>query len=209
MPDPAVVGGQGMATWMSELACCAGSNRIVTTDVGQHQMWTAQHYPLADAGGWLTSGGLGTMGFGIPAAIGAALAAPQAGALCITGDGSLLMNVAELATLAETGADVKILVLDNGGLGMVRQQQSLFYQQRLTASGYSHPTSISRLAEAFGIPAMDLGAMGPIGASNLRRLFHRRGPLLVRVPVREAAMVLPMVAPGAANTQMLLEAESA
>lgn len=187
-----------------QLSRLAGPHRIVTTDVGQHQMWVAQHYPLTAAENWLTSGGLGTMGFGIPAAIGAALACPAAGALCITGDGSLLMNVQELATLADTEADVKIVVFDNGGLGMVRQQQSLFYQRHHTGSVYSRGTAICALARAFGVPALDLEqASHPL--ATLRDVFVQPGPMLVRAPIQHAEMVLPMVAPGAANTEMILE----
>src|SRR5690606_24346203 len=113
---------------------------IVTTDVGQHQMWVAQTFPFSNPRRWLTSGGLGTMGFGLPAAIGAALAAPDAATICFSGDGSLLMNLQELATLAELQLNVKIVLLDNASLGLVRQQQQLFYGQRFVASMYSRPT---------------------------------------------------------------------
>ncbi|MGQ0700037.1 MAG: biosynthetic-type acetolactate synthase large subunit [Panacagrimonas sp.] len=191
-------------TLIAEIARLAGRERAITTDVGQHQMWMAQHYPIARPEGWLTSGGLGTMGFGIPAAIGAALANPEHGALCVTGDGSLLMNVQELATLADLGLDVKIVVLDNGGLGMVRQQQSLFYQRQHTASAYPRGTSICALAEAFGIPAVDLGlARNPQAA--LRRAFAQAGPMLVRAPVDPEELVLPMVAPGKSNIEAIAE----
>ena len=105
----------------------APAGTIVCTDVGQHQMWVAQGYPFAEPGTFLTSGGLGTMGFGLPAAIGAALANPGRRVLCISGDGSFQMNIQELATLAELGLPVTILLLNNGHLGLVRQQQELFY----------------------------------------------------------------------------------
>ena len=180
----------------------AGPERAITTDVGQHQMWMAQHYPMARPQRWLTSGGLGTMGFGIPAAIGAALANPEHGALCVTGDGSLLMNVQELATLADLGLDVKIVVFDNGGLGMVRQQQSLFYQRHHTASVYPRGTSICALAEAFGIPAVDLGRVRHPRAA-LRRAFAQPGPMLVRAPIGNEEMVLPMVTPGMSNIEVI------
>ncbi|MGQ0528345.1 MAG: biosynthetic-type acetolactate synthase large subunit [Panacagrimonas sp.] len=187
---------------IAQIARLAGPQRAVTTDVGQHQMWMAQSYPLRDPQRWLTSGGLGTMGFGIPAAIGAALASPQHGALCVTGDGSLLMNVQELATLADLALDVKIVVFDNGGLGMVRQQQSLFYQRQHTASNYARGTSICALAEAFGIPAIDLGTSRDPRAA-LRRAFAQAGPMLVRAPIAAEQHVLPMVAPGASNLEVI------
>jgi acetolactate synthase-1/2/3 large subunit len=105
----------------------------ITTDVGQHQMWVAQAYPFNRAGQWISSGGLGTMGFGLPAAIGMALAQPERKVVCFSGDGSLLMNIQELATAAEHDLDIKIIILNNRHLGLVRQQQSLFYDRNLSA----------------------------------------------------------------------------
>jgi acetolactate synthase-1/2/3 large subunit len=175
---------------------------IVTTDVGQHQMWVAQRFPFARPDRWLTSGGLGTMGFGLPAAIGAALAEPEATTLCFTGDGSLLMNVQELATLAELDLNVKIVLLDNAALGLVRQQQELFYQRRFVASLYSQPSRFVAIAQAFGIPAFDLAEAAEPHAA-LSNALRRRGPVLIRVPIAATQHVLPMVAPGAANTEAL------
>jgi acetolactate synthase I/II/III large subunit len=175
---------------------------IITTDVGQHQMWVAQCFPFWRPDRWLTSGGLGTMGFGLPAAIGALLAQPSAMAVCFTGDGSLLMNVQELATLAELDLNLKIILLDNAALGLVRQQQELFYRQRFVASTYQRPSSFVAIAKAFGIPAFDLGtASAPHGA--LTNALHTPGPMLVRVPIAAEHHVLPMVAPGAANIEAL------
>jgi acetolactate synthase-1/2/3 large subunit len=175
---------------------------IVTTDVGQHQMWVAQRFPFARPDRWLTSGGLGTMGFGLPAAIGASLAEPDAMTLCFTGDGSLLMNVQELATLAELDLNVKVILLDNAALGLVRQQQELFYQRRFVASMYAQPSRFVSIAQAFGIPAFDLGdADKPREA--LASALRRFGPMLIRVPIAATQHVLPMVAPGAANTEAL------
>src|SRR5690606_11202865 len=136
------------------VAAYAPRDAIVATDVGQHQMWVAQAYPVC-AGRWLTSGGLGAMGFGLPAAIGAALAEPDATVICFTGDGSLLMNIQELATLAELDLNVKIIVMDNGALGLVRQQQELFYGRRFVASSFAQPSAFPGIARAFGVPAVD------------------------------------------------------
>ena len=180
----------------------APADVIVTTDVGQHQMWVAQRFPFVRPDRWLTSGGLGTMGFGLPAAIGAALAAPDATTVCFTGDGSLLMNVQELATLAELDLNVKIVLLDNAALGLVRQQQELFYQRRFVASLFAQPSRFVAISQAFGIPAFDLGeASDPHEA--LERAFSARGPVLIRVPIAATHHVMPMVAPGAANIDAL------
>jgi acetolactate synthase I/II/III large subunit len=180
----------------------APADAIVTTDVGQHQMWVAQRFPFRRPDRWLTSGGLGTMGFGLPAAIGASLVAPDATTLCFTGDGSLLMNVQELATLAELDLNVKIVLLDNAALGLVRQQQELFYQQRLVASLYARPSRFVAIAQAFGIPALDLGDE-PEPHEALSRALKARGPVLIRVPIAATHHVMPMVAPGAANIEAL------
>jgi len=180
----------------------APEDAIVTTDVGQHQMWVAQAFPFQRPDRWLTSGGLGTMGFGLPAAIGASLTAPSATTLCFTGDGSLLMNIQELATLAELDLNVKIVLLDNGSLGLVRQQQELFYRERFVASLFAQPSNFVGIAHAFGIPAVDLErASRPEEA--LRRAICSDGPALIRVPIEAEHHVLPMVAPGAANIDAL------
>lgn len=175
---------------------------IVTTDVGQHQMWVAQAFPFRRPDRWLTSGGLGTMGFGLPAAIGAALAEPTATTVCFTGDGSLLMNIQELATLAELDLNVKIVLLDNAALGLVRQQQELFYRQRFVASRFAQPSNFVAIAHAFGIPAVDLERTARPDEA-LRRAIRSDGPTLIRVPIAAEHHVLPMVAPGAANTEAL------
>lgn len=187
---------------IAALATIMNPDAAITTDVGQHQMWTAQSYPFPRGDRWLTSGGLGTMGFGVPAAIGAALTNPDAGAVCISGDGSLLMCVQELATLAELRANVKIVVMDNGALGMVRQQQSLFYDNHFSGSLYRHPPSCCAIAESFGVPAVDLGFVrDPLQA--LRDAFAQPGPMLIRAPIAAEEMVLPVVLPGAANTEAI------
>lgn len=180
----------------------AGPDAIVTTDVGQHQMWVAQSYPFQRPDRWLTSGGLGTMGFGLPAAIGAALALPDTLAVCFSGDGSLLMNVQELATLAELDLNVKIVVLDNAALGMVHQQQTLFYGASHVASKFQRPTDLCALAQAFGVPAIDLGEADDARVA-LQEAFEVQGPCLIRVPVTMQHHVMPMVAAGKANTEAI------
>lgn len=175
---------------------------IVTSDVGQHQMWVAQAYPFTRPRQWLTSGGLGTMGFGMPAAIGAALAAPDRTVACFSGDGSLLMNLQELATAAEQQVTVKIILLNNSHLGLVRQQQHLFYGKRYCASRFVAQTDFVAIARGFGIPAVDLcEARDPVAA--LEQAIKRSGPCLVNVPIAPEENVYPMVPPGGANRDMI------
>jgi acetolactate synthase I/II/III large subunit len=174
----------------------------VTTDVGQHQMWLAQHLPIQRPRQLLTSGGLGSMGFGLPAAIGAALET-RSRVWCVTGDGSLLLNIHELATLADHALDVAIIVLDNQHLGLVRQQQTLFYQERLSAAAFARPTDFVAIARGFGIAASRLPDASVI-ESALPGLLAQRGPRLIHIPIPAHDLVLPMVAPGAGNHEMVM-----
>lgn len=183
-------------------AACLPADAIITTDVGQHQMKVAQAYPFQKSRTWLTSGGLGTMGFGFPAAIGAALAAPERRVVCFSGDGSFLMNMQELATLAEEDLDVKVILLDNRSLGLVHQQQDLFYGSRFIAVNYSKAIDFAGVAGCFGIPSTRLGdAIDP--AAALEKALCEPGPHLIHAPVDVYDKVFPMVPPGGANSQMI------
>jgi len=184
------------------------SDTIVTTDVGQHQMWVAQAYPVRRPRTLLTSGGLGTMGFGLPAAIGAALAAPGRPVVCVSGDGSILMNIQELATLAELELPVAVLVFNNAQLGLVRQQQELFYGRRYAAAHFTAVPDFAALARAFDVRGLRLDPQrDPLAA--LAGALSMPGPCVIDIPVHEEANVLPMVPPGAANRHMIVHPEPA
>ncbi len=184
------------------VAACLDDEATIATDVGQHQMWVAQAYPLRRPRQWLTSGGLGTMGFGVPAAIGAALAEPERTVVCFTGDGSILMNIQELVTAAEEGANVKIVLMNNATLGLVHQQQTLFYGERLFASQFKSTPDFIKVAQGFGIAAVDLDqAANPCAA--LMEAINRPGPYLIHASIDAEQKVYPMVPPGAANRDMI------
>ncbi|MBR0566228.1 acetolactate synthase large subunit [Azoarcus sp. L1K30] len=184
------------------VASALDDEAVITTDVGQHQMWVAQAYPFRRPRQWLTSGGLGTMGFGMPTALGAALAAPERTVVCFSGDGSIMMNIQELATLAEQGLNVKIVLMNNNALGLVYQQQSLFYGKRTFASRYAGAPDFMKIAEGFGIPAVDLDQCEHPRAA-LAQALQTPGPCLIHASIDREEFVYPMVPPGAANTEMI------
>ena len=184
------------------VAACLPADAIVTTDVGQHQMWVAQALPLARPRQWLTSGGLGTMGFGVPAAIGAALAYPERTVVCFSGDGSLLMNIQEFATAAELGTNIKIILMNNAALGLVYQQQSLFYGRRIFAAKYTRQPDFTGIARAFGLRALDLDNEADPRAALATELAAP-GPALIHASIDVEQKVYPMVPPGAANSEMI------
>ena len=189
---------------INAVAACVDDSAIITTDVGQHQMWTAQAYPLNRPRQWLTSGGLGTMGFGLPAAVGAALANPDRKVICFSGDGSLMMNIQEMATAAENQLDVKIILMNNEALGLVYQQQSLFYQQGVFAATYPGMINFMQIAAGFGLQTCDLNHEADPQAA-LQAIIDRPGPALIHVRIDAEEKVYPMVPPGAANTEMVGE----
>ncbi len=186
---------------VQRLAALTPENAIVTVDVGQHQMWAAQWWPVRRTRAFLTSGGLGTMGFSVPAAMGAALANPGTPVIVLTGDGSLLINIQELATIAENNLDIKICVFNNGHLGLVRQQQELFYGKRYVASRFEARPDFAAIARGFGIPGCAIGIQHDEEA--LRRALSIKGPALLDIAVPETENVYPMVPPGKSNVEAI------
>ncbi len=184
------------------VARIVGEEAIIATDVGQHQMWTAQAYPFSRPQRWLTSGGLGTMGFGLPAAIGAALASPESTVVSFSGDGSLLMNIQELVTAVEEDVNVKVIVMDNHSLGLVHQQQELFYGNRIFAADFKAHVDFAAAAAAFGMKSYDLAATDDPEAI-LHQALTSHGPCLVHAHIDISEKVYPMVPPGAANKDMI------
>lgn len=185
------------------VAALVNSDAIICTDVGQHQMWVAQYYPFSSPRTLLSSGGLGTMGFGLPAAIGAALANPERKVILFTGDGSLLMNIQELATLADLNLDLTIILFNNGHLGLVRQQQELFYDKNYIASRFATNPDFRVIAEGFGITSYDLKDYCDSPVQILSRALAEQKACFVNVPIHYSHNVMPIVPPGAANIESI------
>ncbi|HIH7628313.1 TPA: acetolactate synthase 2 catalytic subunit [Yersinia enterocolitica] len=175
---------------------------VVTTDVGQHQMWTAQHMNFTRPENFITSSGLGTMGFGVPAAVGAQMARPDDMVICVSGDGSFMMNVQELGTIKRKQLPLKIVLLDNQRLGMVRQWQQLFFDGRYSETNLSDNPDFITLASAFNIPGQPITRKDQVDAA-LDALFNSEGPYLLQVSIDELENVWPLVPPGAGNETML------
>lgn len=179
-----------------------GESGLIATDVGKHQMWTAQVYPFSRPRQLLTSGGLGTMGFGLPTAIGASLANPGVPVVLFSGDGSIQMNIQELATAVEQNANVKIIVMNNNSLGLVRQQQNLFYDRQFIGSDFQIDVDFAMIARGFGMKAYSLRP-GENLCGVLAEAIQSPGPCLINVPIGKDEEVYPMVPPGAGNSVML------
>ncbi|BDH44074.1 acetolactate synthase [Salmonella enterica subsp. enterica serovar Choleraesuis] len=187
---------------LKQLADKAPSETVITTDVGQHQMWAAQHMAVSRPENFITSSGLGTMGFGLPAAVGAQVARPQDTVICISGDGSIMMNIQELGTIKRRQLPVKIVLLDNQRLGMVRQWQQLFFEERYSETILTDNPDFLMLANAFGIPGQHITRNDQVEAA-IDALLNSEGPYLLHVSIDALENVWPLVPPGASNSQML------
>jgi acetolactate synthase I/II/III large subunit len=196
--------GQGIyaPALLKDLSQAAGKNAIFTCDVGQHQMWVAQHCRFDRPQAHLTSGGLGTMGYGIPAGIGALLADPSATVITVSGDGSFMMNVQELATIRRYRLPLKILLIDNSQLGMVRQWQELFFDENFSEIDLSDNPDFAEVAHAFGIEAFTIDHRSQVSAA-IARLLGTDGPILCHVRINPRENVWPLVPPNSSNVQMM------
>jgi acetolactate synthase I/II/III large subunit len=217
-PERAELDARGLAEptirFIDELFRYLPDNHIVITDVGQHQMWAAQRYRSSSPRGFMTSGGLGAMGFALPAAIGAQLANPETTVLCISGDGGFQMNIQELATVKRLNLPVKLIIIDNKYLGMVRQWQQLFYKRNYAETDMSDNPNFVAIGYAYGINSRRLRVdavmdpdLGEETASTIKNFLASENPELLVFECPPEANVYPMVPAGAALSEMLLEEE--
>jgi acetolactate synthase-1/2/3 large subunit len=190
--------------FIRQLSRIAPDDTVIACDVGQHQMWVAQHYDFDHPRHHLTSGGLGTMGFGLPAAIGAQFADRNSTVINVTGDGSFMMNAQELATIRRYNLPVKLIVMDNQCLGMVRQQQELFYNNRESQINLDDNPDFVAMARAFDIPALYIERTDQI-RRGIETILAYNGPMLLHVAISREENVWPIVKPGASNTDMIDE----
>ncbi|MFC1925150.1 biosynthetic-type acetolactate synthase large subunit [Chloroflexota bacterium] len=178
-------------------------NAIIVTGVGQHQMWAAQHFCYKNPNSLISSGGLGTMGFDLPAAIGAKTACPEETVWCISGDGSFQMTLQELGTIAQENTAVKIAIMNNGFLGMVRQWQEFFYERRYVVTPLSGPDFV-KLAQAYDIPALRVKTRSEV-VPAIQKAMEHEGPFLIDFMVEPEENLYPMVPPGACLTEIMEE----
>ena len=179
-----------------------GGDAIVTSDVGQHQMWAAQYWDFPAPRKWINSGGLGTMGFGLPAAMGAKVGCPDETVVCIAGDGSVQMNMQELATCAQDGIDIKVFIMNNGYLGMVRQWQELFWDRRYSHVDMGQYPDFVKLADAYGATGIRLTDKSTL-VDDMKTALETPGPVLVDVRVTKEENVYPMIPAGQAARDMV------
>ncbi|MBB5018481.1 acetolactate synthase-1/2/3 large subunit [Chitinivorax tropicus] len=197
-PGPAIYA----PAFLQALSQSMPDDAIVCCDVGQHQMWVAQHMGFNLPRQHLSSGGLGTMGFGLPAAIGAQIAFPERTVINVSGDGSFMMNVQELATIGRYQLPVKIVLLDNAMLGMVKQWQELFFDARYSETDLSDNPDFTQVAAAFGIPARSIHTQAE-QAEALQCLLAEPGPMLLHIKIDRRTNVWPLVPPGKSNLDMM------
>ncbi|GAC1646408.1 MAG: hypothetical protein NVS4B9_38330 [Ktedonobacteraceae bacterium] len=195
LPDPAGI--------LNALYKATNGDAIIVSDVGQHQMWTARLYDWTRPNSHITSGGLGTMGFALPAAMGVKMGVPDAPVWVVAGDGGIQMNIQELATLCQEGLNIKIAIMNNGYLGMVRQWQQFFHSRNYSETPISGPDHV-KLADAYGIVGIRVTERAEIEAA-VKRAMEIEGPVVVEFIIESEANVYPMVPPGTGITTMIEE----
>lgn len=175
----------------------------ILTDVGQHQMWVAQYFPFLTPKSWITSGGQGTMGFGLPTSIGVALSHKESHVYCFSGDGSIMMNLQELSTLKEQNLNVKVILINNEHLGLVKQQQDLFYGSKHSGSKFHFHPDFSLLCQSFGIGYSEWD--WSLGIEGLQKVLERKGPAIIEVRIPSSWGVYPFVPGGKSNQEYVLD----
>jgi acetolactate synthase-1/2/3 large subunit len=206
MTKGAVIKPQYAIKRLHELTRDTGRDTFITTEVGQHQMWAAQHFPFDRPNRWMTSGGLGTMGYGLPAAMGVQIAHRDALVIDIAGEASILMNIQEMATLAQYRLPVKVFILNNQYMGMVRQWQELLHGSRYSESYSEALPDFVKLAEAFhgtGLRAESVDQLDDV----IRTMLATNGPVIADIAVDQKENCYPMIPSGAAHNEMLLGPE--
>jgi acetolactate synthase-1/2/3 large subunit len=195
--------GLRMAEVTRMLSEMTGGNAVIVTDVGQHQMMVSRYYKHRSRRGSITSGGLGTMGFALPAAIGAKIAAPEREVIAVIGDGGFQMTIQELGTLAQSGVALKIIILNNNFLGMVRQWQELFFDKRYSFTPMENP-EFTTIAKAYGINSSKIATRGKL-EDGLKKMLQAPGAFLLEVVVEKEENVFPMVPTGSSVGEMILK----
>jgi acetolactate synthase I/II/III large subunit len=186
---------------LQQLSDLMGGEGIIVSEVGQNQMWTAQYYCFRKPRTWITSGGLGTMGYGLPASMGVHYARPDQTVFDIAGDGSIQMNIQEFGTIAQYNIPVKVAILNNQYLGMVRQWQELFYDRRYSFTELP-PVDFVKIAQAYGIDGIRVNSRDEVQAA-LKTAINTPGPFVLDFRIEREENVFPIVPPGAANNEMI------